>query len=192
MIVIGNGESRAGITLPHGKQIIGCNALHRDMEVQHLVCVDRRCVKEALVSANCINTRIYTRSEWKHEFNDSRVCQVPELPYSGALRQDMPFHWGSGGFAILIAALLSNNIEIVGFDLWGNGNQVNNVYKGTTNYSKSDSHSVDPSYWIYQISKIFQCFPDKYFTVYNLADWKMPETWRLANVEFKTIDMFQQ
>lgn len=192
MIVAGNGESRHLINLTNLKNIVGCNALHRDHAVDHLICVDRRCVLEALESSNCTNTKIYTRPEWFDHFNHPNLALVPDLPYTGNLRQDDPFQWGSGGYALILAAQLSDHIDVIGFDLWGNGKQVNNVYKDTKNYSKASSHSVDPSYWIYQVSKVFEHFPDKYFTVYNVDGWQMPDSWRLANVNFKTIDMFQQ
>ena len=192
MIVVGNGESRKDINLTNLKNIVGCNALHRDLAVDHLICVDRRCVLEALQSPNCTNTKVYTRTEWIDHFNHPSLLPVPDLPYTGELRQDDPFQWGSGGFALVLAAQLSDTIDIIGFDLWGNGKHVNNVYKDSNNYSKADSHSVDPSYWIYQVSKVFTSCPDKYFTIYNLEGWQMPDSWCLANVNFKTIDLFQQ
>ncbi len=146
--------------------------------------------EKPLESSNCKNTKIYTRPEWINYFNDPRVCLVPDLPYRGTTRPDEPFQWGSGGYAVLLAAKLSDNIELLGFDLWSKTDRVNNVYKGTSNYSSPDSHRVDPSYWIYQISKVFECFPDKYFTVYNEHDWKMPIGWKRNNVEFKPVDKF--
>lgn len=191
MIVVGNGESRKDTNLTNLKNIVGCNALHRDLAVDHLVCVDRRCVLEALTSPNCTNTKIYTRSEWIDHFNHPALMTVPELPYRGELRQDDPFQWGSGGYALVLAAQLSDRIDIIGFDLWGSGKHVNNIYKDTKNYNAATSHSVDPSYWIYQVGKVFACYPDKYFTVYNVEGWQMPNSWCLANVNFKTVDTLQ-
>lgn len=192
MIVVGNGESRKDINLTNLKNIVGCNALHRDIVVDHLICVDRRCVIEALKSPNCVNTKIYTRLEWVDNFNHPALVAVPKLPYEGNLRQDDPFQWGSGGYALLVAAQLSNHVDIIGFDLWSNNKHVNNMYKDTKNYSAAHSHSVDPSYWIYQVGRVFACYPDKYFTVYNQIGWPMPHPWCLANVNFQTVDMLQQ
>jgi hypothetical protein len=189
MLAIGNGESRKRLSLT--KHAVGCNALHRDFEVDHLICVDRRCLLEALQSSNTKSTKIYTRKEWIGTVKDTRVQLVPELPYQGNNRADDPWHWGSGPFAVLLAAQLDNTVEIIGFDLYGKNNLVNNIYKDTKNYSQSDKKSVDPSYWIYQISKIFQCYPDKYFTVYNDRDWSLPESWNLANVKFETLDNYR-
>lgn len=153
-----------------------------------MIAVDRRCVIEALESPKCKKTSIYTRQDWFYHFDDYRIEVVPKLPYNGELRADEPFHWGSGPYAVLLATELSDEISLIGFDLWGNGTQVNNIYKGTKNYVSADYRAVDPSYWIYQTAKVFECFPDKYFKVYNVLNWKIPDSWKLANVEFKNID----
>lgn len=185
ILVLGNGESRLQVDLsklPETK--IGCNAIHRDYLVDFLVAVDRRCVAEGLTS----QIPIYTRTEWVNQFNSTQVIPLPELPYTGSSRADDPIHWGSGPYAVLLAATFGDKIKLLGFDLWGCGDYINNVYKGTQNYNKSDYRAVDPSYWIHQISKIFECFPDKYFLIYNRPEWNMPNSWKRTNVEFKTLD----
>ena len=101
---------------------------------------------------------------------------------------DDPFHWGSGPYAILLGAKLHSIINIIGFDLYGDNDKVNNIYKGTEGYSSSDSHAVDYSYWVYQIAKVFEWFPHKTFRIYNKKDWKMPKEWNLANVSLDTLD----
>ena len=65
-LVIGNGESRQGIDLSSfgERLIVGCNALHRDTHVDHLVCCDRRMVDESLDSDNTKNTKIYVRQDY--------------------------------------------------------------------------------------------------------------------------------
>lgn len=183
MIVIGNGESRKDINIDklQGKKI-GCNAIHRDFFVDHLVCIDRKPLAEAIES-NLTSTTIWTRPEYV-----VGLCQeVPEIP-QGNQRADQPRHWGSGPYAVLIAAQLSKEIHIVGFDLYSKTSSVNNIYKGTDCYAEATSHAVDPRYWIYQISRVFLENSDKYFIVYNTLDWLIPESWCLANVELKTLD----
>ena len=67
MLVIGNGESRKGLNLNTFDEIkIGCNAIARDVTVDHLVCVDRRMVSEAL--ENNFKNIIYTRHDWLGQF----------------------------------------------------------------------------------------------------------------------------
>ena len=65
MLVIGNGESRKGVDLNtyYGKKI-GCNAIHRDYQVDHLICVDRRMVEEAVNSDVNETAIVYTRHDW--------------------------------------------------------------------------------------------------------------------------------
>lgn len=182
MIVIGNGESRQHVNIDNLPGIkVGCNAIHRDFDVDHLVCVDHTPLREALASG--LNSTIWTRAEYAVP----PCCPLPEIP-QGNQRADQERNWGSGPYAILLAAQLSNNIHILGFDLHSKTNLVNNVYKGTLGYSSKDSHAVDPRYWVYQIRRIFLTYPDKYFIVYNNEDWTLPKEWYLANVELKTLD----
>lgn len=189
MIVIGNGESRKSIRLNDCDYKIGCNAAYRDLEIDTLVCVDKRMVKEAL-SNNFTNT-IYTRSEWAAGFNSfSNVKSFPSLPYKGKLRQDDPWHWGSGPYAVYIAALQEKEIKMIGFDLYSENNKINNVYKDTPNYEKSSYKAIDPSYWIYQIAKIFESFPNNNFTIYNTERWQIPALWKKNNVKVDNLDKF--
>ena len=75
-----------------------------------------------------------------------------------------------------------NNIEVE------KKGKVNNLYNNTDGYSKQDSNEVDPSYWIYQIAKVFEWFPKSTFTVYNTAGWELPKEWNLGNVSLDIID----
>lgn len=193
MLVIGNGESRSFIDLDKIDEIkIGCNALYRDHFADHLVCVDRRMVKEAVDSA--YKGIIYTRTDWINEFKKfENVKVVPKLPYNGSQRADEPFHWGSGPYAVLLGAKLSNleTIKLIGFDLYGSSKgTTNNVYKDTKNYNSSDKRAVDPRYWIYQIAKVFECSPQKKFVVYQQPEWEIPKAWIQSNVELDNINNF--
>ncbi len=185
--VFGNGESRKPIDLNQLSGIkIGCNAIHRDFYVDHLICVDRRMVQEALDWK--FQGKIYTRKDWLHFFKNTPIYTVPELPYQGTTRPDEPFQWGSGPYAVLLAAVLDDQINLFGFDLHSPTPFVNNIYKDTKHYDAGTKSAVDPRFWVYQISKVFQCFPDKYFTVYNITNWKLPKSWQLDNVKLKTLD----
>lgn len=186
-IAVGNGESRLGIDLDRFYKkviLIGCNALHRDHRVDHLICVDQRMVNEAIENPSTKETKIYTRPNWVLQFrNNSNVTEVPELPYKGTLREDDPWHWGSGPFALLLAAQLSeSDVWVIGFDLHSKSKTVNNVYKGSKNYSAALASPVDPRYWIYQCQKVFAYFPNKRFFIFNEKNWTVPESWAMPNV----------
>lgn len=195
-VVVGNGESRQSINLQlltNRYTLVGCNAVHRDAIVDHLICCDTRMVNEALLDVNTTRTKIYTRRDWINQFKCyENVLEVPDLPYSSNKRPDLPRNWGSGCYALLVASSLPVDcIYIIGFDLYGNDNKVNNMYKGTKNYRKSDSSAVDPAYWIYQSRKIFEIFSHKKFLIFNDVTWSMPNDWKLSNVEFFDIKNFE-
>ena len=184
--VIGNGESRKGIDFKKIEGIkIGCNAAYRDIELDFLVAVDRRMVNEAL--QNRFTKPIYTRSDWISNFSySSNVKLLPNLPYHGNLRQDDPWHWGSGSHACNLAATISlDEIHLWGFDLWGNNGKINNMYKGTDNYDPIDKNPVDPRYWIYQLSQCFRCYPEIKWIQHQIKDWRKPNEWSSSNLIIK-------
>jgi hypothetical protein len=197
-LVIGNGESRKDVDLDTAikdyEVVIGCNAVHRDFIPDHLVCCDNRMVKEAL--QNPLVNRIYTREKYYQEHRKiakhKNVLRLPSLPYQGYQRVDDPVHWGSGPYAILLAAELgADTIDLIGFDLYSDNGKVNNIYKGTENYSRSDYQAVDPAYWIQQIKQVFKNFPDKKFKVFNNSDWNPPRDWLCDNVSFENISRYK-
>jgi hypothetical protein len=188
---IGTGESRRFLNLPkltENKTIVGCNALHRDLSVDHLICCDRRMVDEAIKSNNTSNTKIYVRDMWFKYFRkikkDKRITHLPELPYEGNKKIDQPLHWGSGTYALLVAASLPDvsEVRIIGFDLYNKNDKVNNIYKNTQHYAKKDDKPVDYSYWVYQAQKVFVHNPQIQFNIINSKDWQIPSQWKLPNV----------
>jgi len=188
-VTIGNGESRKAIDITKiRKSIVGCNAVFRETFIQHLVCVDRRMLEEAVRSNNF--SCCYTRLEWIKQFNSASIKTVPKLPYQGNQRWDEPFQWGSGPYAVLIAAGLSTHVQMIGFDLYSKDKLVNNCYKDTENYDPSTKRAVDPRYWIHQIGKVFECFPRVNFEIYQTPDWQLPEKWNLPNVSVDKISNF--
>ena len=139
------------------------------------------------------HTEVYVREDWFKYYRKTQkrknISTVPDLPYQGEQRPDRPEHWGSGGYALLVAAQLGfDDVTLVGFDLYSKNDKVNNVYKDTVNYSAANKPSVDYSYWVYQISKVFQSFPNIVFTVVNNIGWEMPKEWQQPNVHFTTIE----
>ena len=120
MLVIGNGESRRDIdinSLDYTK--IGCNAILRDAKVEHLVCVDKPMLREAVNSSYHKNSKVYTRKNLfvQHQL-EKNIRMVPDLPYAGNERADDPIHWGSGPYAVLLAAkLATDDVHLLGFDL---------------------------------------------------------------------------
>jgi hypothetical protein len=177
--VIGNGESRRKFNLNTIKSYsIGCNAIHRNYICNSFVAVDRKMVYEILDNPACKQKSIYTRPEWYKEFNSKQVVSLPELPYQGDQKQDHGFHWNSGPYAILVGALRSpKSINLLGFDLYGVNGLQNNIYKDTINYESSDKKEIRPTFWIYQLSKLFECFPYIEFVQHQVNNWQIPPEW---------------
>jgi hypothetical protein len=181
MIVLGNGESRRNLDIAAiDEHVIGCNAVVRDFDVDYVVCCDKRMVKEALLTDV---KKIYTRKRWFFGWGDSRVVELPDIPYKGSNRQDEAIHWGSGPYAVLLAAKDASTVYMAGFDLYGNDKYLNNIYKDTANYKASTDLRVDPSYWIYQIGKVFELYPRRDFVILQPADWVLPKEWQHDNVK---------
>lgn len=190
MFVLGNGESRKQVDINSLNGIkIACNAVCRDSFVDHLVCVDRRMVDEAYNFYSLNFNKIYTRQDWlssrSHMHN---LYPVPKIPYKSIKRADESFQWGSGPYALLLGATFQpKSIQMIGFDLWGKDNKVNNIYKDTKHYDARTKSAVDPSYWIHQISKVFECYPKIKFTLYNLPSWNLPKSWNFSNVSLDNL-----
>jgi|TARA_B110000858_G_scaffold175357_1_gene208684 hypothetical protein len=190
MLVIGNGESRKDIDISAFNETkVGCNAIVRDFFVNHLVCVDRRMVEEVLQLSSF--DKIYTRQDWINSYTSNKnVTTVPKLLEDGAKRWDEPFQWGSGPYAVLLSAKLCKGptVRLVGFDLHSATNTVNNLYKDTSNYDSADKNAVDPKYWVHQISKVFEWFPQLHFKIYQKEDWILPNSWQKGNVSLDNLD----
>ena len=191
MYVFGNGESRTSIDINKLDGIkIGCNAIYRDFKVDHLVCADKRMLLEAMDSNYNQYAKVYTRKNhfvnYQHQKN---IRMVPSLPYVGSERPDDPIHWGAGPYAVLLAAkMTTDDIHLLGFDLYGVDNKVNNIYKDTANYALAHKSAVDPRYWIYQIGKVFECFPNTQFVIHQDKNWQLPKSWKQPNIMVDCID----
>jgi hypothetical protein len=185
MYVFGNGESRTSVNIDKLDGIkLGCNAIYRDHVMDHLICVDRRMVSEAINNGANNYALIYTRDNWLDQYKQfKRIRAVPKLPYNGTERWDEPFQWGSGPYAVLLAAKLCKGptVRLIGFDLYSPTQNVNNVYKGTSNYDTADKRAVDPRYWIHQIGMVFKCFSKLNFIIHHDA-FELPKAWNQPNV----------
>lgn len=194
MFVIGNGESRKNINLDRIDQIkIGCNAIFRDWQMNHLICCDRKMVLESIAETDLQKTTVYTRPEYLHMH--TQLKPLPTLPYTSDLRQDQAMHWGSGPYAVLLATQLNSEnhtINLLGFDLYGQGEHINNVYKDSYGYNRSSERAVDPRYWIHQLGKIFEINTKMSFEIYVPDNFIKPKDWNHTNLEYKNLTMLRQ
>lgn len=191
MLVIGNGESRLGIDINKLKDLkVGCNGIYRDFKTQHLICVDKRMMQEVIDAGANEDSLIYTRKDWFNLFDAKRIRIVPPLPYAGMERPDDPFQWGSGPYAVLLAAQKTKKREVkmLGFDLYSQDGKINNVYKGTSNYEAEEKSAVDPRYWIYQIGKVIEHYPLVNFIIYQKEGWQLPKAWKYPQVKVDKLE----
>lgn len=170
--VIGNGKSRANIDLKPLKNIgynIGCNAIIRDWHPDNISCADRRMVAE--VEESGYKGNLYTRDNF------------PKLPYWSLMKEDNPLHWNSGPHAINIACQQKPDLLfMLGFDL-----QPGNIYEDTQNY---DVPNPDPKFWIHQLNRMFNTYPDTMFMWVVPQDVPNPASWDTNNLYRSTIKQF--
>ena len=179
--VIGNGQSREGFALNQlNEATIGCNAVHRDFTCDEYVAVDRRMVDEILRNEKNAGRTIYTREDWIDNYKKrNQIKALPTLPFTGLNKSDQPFHWNSGPYAVLIAALKSpKQVYMLGFDLWSKTSFVNNLYKGTINYAGAHDRRVTPDFWIYQLGRLFNHFSNVEFIQKQPDNWRIPDPWK--------------
>lgn len=173
-LVVGNGQSRLKIKqLPQHRDLIVCNAAYRHFNSKTVVATDKRMVTEVLTNSSAT---VWTRPDSVQEyFNNDRVRVLPSLPITNPDKKFKSYNWGSGTSALILGARLFGDLEIIGFDFYSRDQFVNNVYKGTKNYSDATAPAVDPAFWIDQTELIVDSFPEIKFTFYIDPTLLFPE-----------------
>lgn len=173
-LVVGNGQSRLKIKqVPTCTTVIGCNAAYKHFDCDEIVAVDKRMVDEVLTKTNIT---VWTRIDHVHElFNNTRIKVLPRVLGDQQQRMFNPINWGSGSYALLLAASHFENVSCIGFDFYSYDQYVNNVYKGSTNYAPATASAVDPAFWIEQVSLILDHFDSCSFTFYKDTLLPFPE-----------------
>lgn len=182
--VIGNGSSRrnfdirklytAGITY-------GCNAVHRDFMVQHLVCVERKHLAEAMSWK--LQDKIYLHTSHKNInlAKDPKLELLPEVPYEKVHFWDDITSFEAGPAALLLAAQSHDIVIIFGFDFGQN----EHMYSDTDNYT-SLSRTYDCH--LHQVKRVISHYKEsKFIFVNNIAD--VPET--LSKLDNVLIDTYE-
>jgi len=153
--VLGNGRSRLHVNAtelgPYG-HIYGCNALYREMSVDHLVAVDVKMVNEIISAGYHKNHTVWTNP-------NKGIAETAHInffdPHKG---------WSSGPTALWLAAKFGHReIYILGFDFEGVDGKFNNVYADTFNYKKSSEIPTFFGNWVTQTEKVVREFKDTTF-----------------------------
>ena len=172
-LIIGNGESRLKIKkMPSASTVIGCNAAYRNFACDAIVAVDKRMVEEIIKNSSSI---LWTKPEnILHHFNNEKIKVLPTIPLNREGRAFEMRNWGTGPYALFLAAKNFNKVYVIGFDFYSKTPYVNNVYKGTENYSQRRASAVDPAFWIIQISAVIDYFNQTSFIFYKDSDLTFP------------------
>lgn len=161
---IGNGPSREkfNLELLTNKGITyGCNYLIETYPLNNTIVVDRQALISMLSQNVQSRTKLYTRRKWQNGIDaDVNYLNPPMSVIKN--RWDNEIHWGSGAHALNLAAEQGAElIVMLGYDLYGS--------------------KVDPACWIYQISRIFDKFPNTQFVQIQPKKWVVPFLWNNAN-----------
>lgn len=177
---IGNGISRLKFDLTQLKEFgptYGCNQLIETFDLDNTIVVDKTLLIDLVSRGHNKETNLYTRKRWKNLISADNLHFLDDPIQTPQEKWDNEIHWGSGTHAINLAA--KNNADIVvmlGYDLHKKG-----VYNAQT---------VDPTCWIYQISKCFEMYPSTQFVQIQDKKWKCPKEWTSENFlrdDFKKI-----
>ena len=103
--------------------------------------------------------------------------------------------WAAGPTAMYLASKYegANEIYLVGFDLYSNTNNINNIYKGTKNYAVATNAATPSQNWIGQMAMVFKKYPSiTYYKVNKNTDDlaindEVPEWRNIPNLKYKVI-----
>jgi hypothetical protein len=183
--ILGNGITRLEIDceglLDYGA-VYGCNKIYQEFAPTVLISTDTDMAREIQQNGYSARYTHYTRSNNK-------------IKNSGAHVLPKEIHGYSSGPAALGLAALSeaNYLFLIGMDLKGVNNRINNIYAGTAYYKEK---SADPMYfgnWVEQIDTLIQKFNSKRFMHVNpLNNFTADEFRKHTNFETITLDEFKR
>ena len=182
--ILGNGITRLQINcnslLDYG-YVYGCNRIYQEFTPTVLVSTDKEMAIEIQQSGYSARNLHYVRSNCKQTDSGSNIIPVKYQGHS------------SGPAALGIASESNANyLYMIGMDLKGVNNKINNIYAGTKNYrDKNDTATVFDN-WIVQVKNIMKDFNHKRYIHVNPLDNFRPDTWqKQSNYESMHLDDFQ-
>jgi hypothetical protein len=182
--VLGNGESRAQVSVPvlmDLAPVYGCNAIYREHTVTVLVATDAPIASRIQESGYARTNRFYTRRPRA----DQGAMPVPQK-YHG---------FSSGPIAAALAAMdHCTPIYLIGFDMGPNSvGCFNNIYAGTEFYKSSGSRPTYTGNWQKQLKQITADFRHQYFVrVMGTTSAEISEFQGIKNLSHITMQQFQE
>ena len=133
-VCLGNGPSRTGYLPPDGAVVIGCNAAYRDTQLDYVVALDRRVVRE-IIEAKFEKPLIARQHTFKKVIQEAGQKIDPQR-HLLAVPPSLPL---SGFLAIYVACIFRcDPIRLVGYD----GGSAN-LYTGTPCYQQSNRRELE-------------------------------------------------
>ena len=182
--VLGNGITRLQVDckslLDYG-YVYGCNRIYEEFAPTVLVSTDKAMADEIQQSG-------YS------SYNIHYVREQSKIPKSGSnLIPDKYKGHSSGPAALGIASESNANyLYMLGMDLKGINNKINNIYAGTKNYRNKNDVATFFDNWISQVENIIIKHQHKRYIHVNPFDNYKPDQWiKQDNYESMRLDDFQ-
>lgn len=183
--ILGNGITRLQVDckglLDYG-YVYGCNRIYQEFAPTVLVSTDAGMAKEIQKSGYSSRYTHYTRTN--HLIAKSGAHTIPKHLHG----------YSSGPVAIGIAAQTSAcYLFLIGFDLKGFNNLINNIYAGTVHYKDKDNEPMYFGNWVEQINTLMKSHTDKRFVHVNPLDNFTDESFRKnPNFSIMSLDEFKR
>ena len=181
--VLGNGITRLQVNckdlLNYG-YVYGCNRIYQEFAPSVLVSTDPGMAEEIQDTGYSSTNIHYIRKQYKKQGSGSHI--IPN-----------DYHGMSSGPAALGIAC-ENNVNymyLIGMDLKGVNNKINNIYAGTKHYREKNVEPTVYDNWINQVAQIMNKFKDRRFIHVNPLNGFIPDSWfKLTNYETMKLDEF--
>tara|TARA_B100002019_G_C21234105_1_gene581755 strand:- start:699 stop:1307 length:609 start_codon:yes stop_codon:yes gene_type:complete len=182
--VLGNGITRLQINckdlLNYG-YVYGCNRIYQEFAPSVLVSTDPGMAEEIQDTGYSSSNIHYVREQYKKQGSGSHI--IPN-----------DYHGMSSGPAALGIACdnFCNYLYIIGMDLKGVNNKINNIYAGTKHYREKNVEPTVFDNWVNQIEFIMNKYKNKRFIHVNPLDNFTPDVWRnYDNYEMMNLTEFK-
>tara|TARA_B100000085_G_scaffold285242_1_gene320606 strand:- start:5134 stop:5721 length:588 start_codon:yes stop_codon:yes gene_type:complete len=183
--ILGNGITRLEIDcaglLDYGT-VYGCNRIYEEFAPNVLVSTDAGMAQEIQQSGYSASNIHYTRSH--HKIRNSGAHVLPK-----------DIHGYSSGPAALALAAQSeaNYLFLIGMDLKGVNNKINNIYAGTQHYKPKNADAMYFGNWVDQLNRIIQQTQNKRFMQVNpLNNFTDDSLRKNSNFETMSLDEFKR
>ena len=174
--VLGNGESRKGISIgdlkQHGK-VYACNGVYRTDRPDWLVAVDPKMMLEIAETDYMEKNKVYSNYNAHQYKNSERILNhvTWSKPSLG---------WSSGPTALRLALDHGfKEVYILGFDYQGHKQEhrtkFNNIFKDTRNYKKGKDDATFFGNWMNQTKKCLIDYKDAKLTRVIPKGWFRPK-----------------